>query len=213
MLAPNVSLPMLGPWDSSPAVVSPLRLKRQLQESPEIAEPISKRSKVTGKRVKFSDHVDCRRVEKHGDSVDDGGICSRWYQHEEYQEIKQDNRDTVREVAIHAQTKCSSLGYCDLLDFCDEQYCTRGLEIVMRAWLLRMPPANRQKKVVTAVLCMQQFLRQMDHENNRINLEEPLRAASTAISGFDMLCALQRGATDASNRAGNAPKRIAGPML
>lgn len=136
-----------------------------------------KRFKVAcQKRVKFGDptlHI----IE---DLVDD--ISLRWYQQTEYQEIKNENRETIREMQ-------QSNGCEQCFDM--EKYCTRGLEPLICALIFHIP-ANRQKKVVQAVLCMQQLMRQVKN----IDLEL-LRRASTTISKHDNICARNRATSDA----------------
>jgi hypothetical protein len=126
------------------------------------------------KNVRFAEDKVWVFDEEHG--------CS-WYHEQDYQRIKQENRDTL--IAI-ARAK-GKLGDIDA-----NSYCVRGLELQIGITLLNMAPYGRQKIVVKRVLDLQDKQR-----SQKIIDADALREISRTISMEDKFKAWRTASIDA----------------
>jgi hypothetical protein len=118
-------------------------------------------------------------------------FSTRWYIEEDYQRIKQENRNTL----IKLSQVNGKLGTMDASEF-----CIRGLEVHINVLLLQIP-ADRQKKVVESVLATQTGLRS-DCKNGKkplcqLEFATALRESSRNISKLDKLKAWRTATIDA----------------
>jgi hypothetical protein len=135
------------------------------------------------KSVRFSEE---KRVHSIDVTTEDGFLCHRWYQQDDYTRIKQENRDTLAAIS-RANGKITTI---DATEF-----CVRGLELQISVLLLQMPFNNRQKKVVRSVLRLQQVQRKMQTQDT-----QAIREMSRIISMQDKLKAWKIASIDAYNR-------------
>ena len=140
----------------------------------ELAPPKPKKRRVE-KTVRFAE--DQVRVFE----VEDGNVG--WYHDQDYQRIKQENRDTLMAIA-RAKGK---LGDIDA-----DCYCIRGLELQIGITLLSMVPYAHQKMVVKRVLDLQE-----EQRSQNIVDTDALREMSRSLTMQDKFKAWRTASVDA----------------
>jgi hypothetical protein len=106
-----------------------------------------------------------------------------WYHEQDYQRIKQENRDTLIAIA-RAKGK--------LVDIDADCYCIRGLELQVGITLLNTVPYARQKMVVKRVLDLQE-----EQRSQNISDTDALREMSRSLSTEDKFKAWRTASVDA----------------
>lgn len=132
------------------------------------------------KAVRFAKE---KRVHAMRETDDDDFPNCCWYQEQDYERIKQDNRETL--VALSkANGKIATIDATE--------HCIRGLEVHINVLLLQIPFGNHQRKVVQSVLSLQQTQRKMQSHD-----AVALREMSLIISKQDKLKAWKVATIDA----------------
>lgn len=158
--------------------------KRRISNNVQVmfAPPIKRRRSFhQRKTVRFAQADTVRTIADSSD--EDDALLQCWYQKHEYRRIKEDNNETLRAIAR---------AYGKISDIDASEHCIRGLELLIRVYILQLPHDNRQKKVVQSVLSLQQSQKKLQQNDSTA-----LREMSLIVSKPDKLKAWRTAILDA----------------